>query len=353
MSGANNQLIFDQKFVSPWSFYKDGQPYSIAFPKESLQPSASNLAFTRNLNATGSGGGEASLVDHNMQLLIGSEFLVRDDAGTPRFKLVLLAQNLNGYGNLSQFITRLRRASPVKGEYTLHWRQLTPERLTDCLALLVLPREAPDAELLAPAQWALQHFTGRTWLAVELLREASDALWLQRLQALSEATALPLVAAGDVHFHVRSRKALQDVMTATRLGRTVADCGFDLQPNAERHLRSRYRLSRVYPPALLAETLHVAARCDFSLDEIREMANQGNAWPLVEGTGRQYGLWVVTRVEETSTHFFRDGAAEKIEFNLTLEHVDDERTDLITKLETPVPLDDYGSQHSSSNYKQQ
>ena len=204
-----------------------------------------------------------------LQLLIGSEFLVRDDAGTPRFKLVLIAQNLHGYGNLSQFITRLRRASPVKGEYTLYFRQLAPELLTDCLALLVLPREAPDAELLAPAQWALQHFTGRAWLAVELLREASDALWLQRLQALSEATALPLVAAGDVHFHVRSRKALQDVMTATRLGRTVAECGFDLQPNAERHLRSRYRLSRVYPPELMAETLHVAARCHFSLDEIR------------------------------------------------------------------------------------
>jgi error-prone DNA polymerase len=204
-----------------------------------------------------------------LKLLIGSEFLVRDDAGTPRFKLVLIAQNLNGYGNLAQFITRLRRASPVKGEYTLHFRQIAPELLADCLALLVLPREAPDAELLGRAQWALQHFTGRAWLAVELLREASDALWLQRLQTLSEATALPLVAAGDVHFHVRSRKALQDVMTATRLGRTVADCGFDLQPNAERHLRSRYRLSRLVPPELMAETLHVAARCDFSLDEIR------------------------------------------------------------------------------------
>jgi error-prone DNA polymerase len=203
-----------------------------------------------------------------MKLLIGSEFLVRDDAGTPRFKLVLIAQNLNGYGNLCQFITRLRRASPVKGEYTLHFRQLAPEALTDCLALLVLPREATDAELLAPAQWALQHFTGRAWLAVELLREASDALWLQRLQALSEETALPLVAAGDVHFHVRSRKALQDVMTATRLGRTVADCGFDLQPNAERHLRSRYRLSRLYPQALMQESLQVAARCTFRLDEI-------------------------------------------------------------------------------------
>jgi error-prone DNA polymerase len=204
-----------------------------------------------------------------LKLLIGSEFLVRDDAGTPRFKLVLIAQNLNGYGNLSQFITRLRRASPVKGEYTLHWRQLAPEQLADCLALLVLPREARDAELMMPAHWVLQHFTGRAWLAVELLREAGDALWLQRLHALSDATALPLVAAGDVHFHVRSRKALQDVMTATRLGRPVAACGFDLQPNAERHLRSRQRISQLCPPALMRETLQVAARCTFSLDEIR------------------------------------------------------------------------------------
>jgi len=203
-----------------------------------------------------------------LQLLIGSEFLVRDDAGTPRFKLVLLAQNLNGYGNLSQFITRLRRASAVKGEYTLHWRQIAPAQLADCLALLVLPREASDAELAAPAHWLLHHFTGRAWLAVELLREADDMAWLQRLQALSDDTALPLVAAGDVHFHVRSRKALQDVMTATRLGRPVAECGFDLQPNAERHLRSRQRIAQICPPELMRETLHVAARCSFRLDEI-------------------------------------------------------------------------------------
>ncbi|MFG6413123.1 error-prone DNA polymerase [Roseateles sp. DC23W] len=203
-----------------------------------------------------------------LKLLIGSEFLVRDNTGRPRFKLVLLAQNLNGYGNLSQFITQLRRASPVKGEYTLHWHQIAPERLSDCLVLLVLPREASDAELLAPAQWLLQHFTGRAWIAVELLREASDALWLQRLQQLSEDTALPLVAAGDVHFHVRSRKALQDVMTATRLGRTVAECGFDLQPNYERHLRTRQRIAQLLPKALMAETLRVASCCTFELTDI-------------------------------------------------------------------------------------
>lgn len=70
------------------------------------------------------------------------------------------------------------------------------------------------------------------------------------------------------------------------------------------------------------------------LDEIRAMADEGLAWPLVEGTGRQYGLWVITAVDETSSTFYRDGAAQKIEFTISLEHVDDQRTDLIGDLTT-------------------
>jgi error-prone DNA polymerase len=77
------------------------------------------------------------------------------------------------------------------------------------------------------------------------------------------------VATGNVLVHVRSRKPLQDTLTAIRVGRTVAECGFDLAPNAEQHLRSRLRLANLYPHETLAETLNVAARCSFSLDELR------------------------------------------------------------------------------------
>jgi error-prone DNA polymerase len=62
---------------------------------------------------------------------------------------------------------------------------------------------------------------------------------------------------------------MQDVLTALRLKTTVFDAGYALFPNAERHLRSRLRLSRLYPPELLAETLHIAEQCTFSLDELR------------------------------------------------------------------------------------
>jgi error-prone DNA polymerase len=109
---------------------------------------------------------------------------------------------------------------------------------------------------------------GRCWLGVEQLRLMDDEMRLHRLRQSSELTAVPLVAVGDVHMHLRSRKALQDVLTATRIGKPLTECGHALAPNAEQRLRSRLALAQRYPEALLAETLKVAGRCSFSLDEL-------------------------------------------------------------------------------------
>jgi len=66
-----------------------------------------------------------------------------------------------------------------------------------------------------------------------------------------------------------------------------------------------------------------------SLDALRLMANTGKAWPMIEGTGRIYGLWVIESLSETKTVFFRDGTARRIEFTLTLKRIDDDQLDLI------------------------
>lgn len=66
-----------------------------------------------------------------------------------------------------------------------------------------------------------------------------------------------------------------------------------------------------------------------SLDALREMANTGRAYPMVEGSGRILGLWVIERVSETRTLFFPDGTPRRIEFSLGLTRVDDGRTDLL------------------------
>jgi error-prone DNA polymerase len=77
------------------------------------------------------------------------------------------------------------------------------------------------------------------------------------------------VATGDAHMHRRSRKRLQDVLAAIRLRVPVSQAGRRLQPNGERYLRPIGRIAAIHPPQLLAATLDAAARCAFSLDEIR------------------------------------------------------------------------------------
>jgi phage protein U len=61
----------------------------------------------------------------------------------------------------------------------------------------------------------------------------------------------------------------------------------------------------------------------FALDELREMADEGEAYVLVDGTGKLYGRFVIEDLEETGTVFFRDGTPRRIEFTLNMKRVDD------------------------------
>lgn len=75
--------------------------------------------------------------------------------------------------------------------------------------------------------------------------------------------------------------------------------------------------------------LPALAGSQLSLDTLRTMADTGKAWPLVEGTGKIYGTWIIESLSETRTLFFRDGQARRIEFTLTLKRIDDGRVDLL------------------------
>lgn len=59
-----------------------------------------------------------------------------------------------------------------------------------------------------------------------------------------------------------------------------------------------------------------------SLDDVREMADAGDAYVLVEGSGRIYGQFVVTHLTEGKSLFFADGLPQRIEFSLSLKRVD-------------------------------
>ncbi|MCY7312746.1 MAG: error-prone DNA polymerase [Pseudoxanthomonas sp.] len=210
----------------------------------------------------------AGSLRHPFKLLLGSEFAF------PQGRLVAIARDLAGWGGLCQFISAARMGSgTAKGEYRVGWEQSDLGLLQGCEIVWLPLREAgANFDLQAASaliQTTLARFGVHLWLGVELLHELDDELWLSVLQQLSARTQVPLIAAGDVHMHVRSRKRLQDVITAVQQGKCVSECGFSLQGNAERHLRSRLRLGRIYPDALLASTLELAERCSFDLAQIR------------------------------------------------------------------------------------
>jgi error-prone DNA polymerase len=216
-----------------------------------------------------------------LPLLIGAQFGLREAFGDDS-RLVLIACSRNGYGNLSELITRARMRA-AKGRYRLLAEDLAGG-LDDCVALLVPspavavdpaadshapPPGSPYAQLLRNARFLRERFEHRCWLGVPLLMRGHDAALLERTQRIAAVAGLPRVAVGDVLCHVRSRKTLQDTLTAIRLRTPLAGLGYALASNAEQHLRSRLRLAKLYPPALLEQALEVAARCRFSLDELR------------------------------------------------------------------------------------
>lgn len=82
------------------------------------------------------------------------------------------------------------------------------------------------------------------------------------------------------------------------------------------------------PGVLLAEL----AGSQISLDVLRQMADTGKAWTLIEGSGRIYGLYVIENISETRSLFFKDGAARRIEFTVSLVRIDDGRVDLLGSL---------------------
>lgn len=68
---------------------------------------------------------------------------------------------------------------------------------------------------------------------------------------------------------------------------------------------------------------------DLSLDLIRHMGDTGEQWPLVEGTGRVYGFFVIDKLSVNKELFFSDGKARRIDFSLNLIRVGDDQLDKI------------------------
>ncbi|MGH2571590.1 MAG: PHP domain-containing protein, partial [bacterium] len=195
-----------------------------------------------------------------VKLLIGAEITVGEAAGTATRRVVLLAQDRGGYGNLCRLISAGRQRSP-KGSSLVSVDEV-------CAAAGGLLALSPDASLLPELADA---WRGRLWALVTRHLSFAEEPRERKLRAAARRLGVPTVAANEVFYHTIARQPLQDVLVCIRHGVPLAAAGTLLRPNAEHDLKTPRAMEELFAddPYSLARTREVAERCTFSLAEIR------------------------------------------------------------------------------------
>ncbi len=276
-----------------------------------------SLAITDECSMAGVVRAHMEAKDQSLHLIIGTQLKI--DCYESSFNLILLARNRKGYGQLCELITHARSTSRQR-DYAADMTLLREASLhPDNVVAIVAPYRdafttASFESIYASVKRTQKLFDGRCWLAVELLHRMDDDLWFHKLREVSRLSGIALVASGDVHMHVRSRKPLQDVMTSIRVGRPVHECGLDLKPNAQTHLRSRAQLARMYPEELLKASVDIAAMCTFNLAELKYEYPQE-----VVPAGQTPASYLRQCVYEGAEKFFPNGTDDTVTIQIEKE----------------------------------
>src|SRR5256885_6639618 len=153
----------------------------------------SALAITDECSLAGAVRAHQAAKEKGLKLILGTEIRLQDG-----MKLVLLATDRRSYGAISSLITIGRRRSK-KGSYSLSRTDVEALSGKEVLVLWI-------AEDFGHAEWLAKAFPGNAWIAAELHCGPNDRARLNSLKELSRRSGLPLVAAGDVHMHLRPRR---------------------------------------------------------------------------------------------------------------------------------------------------
>lgn len=177
--------------------------------------------------------------------------------------IALLPINKNGYVQICHLLTEAKRNSP-KGYIKIALQRILD--INDDLIGFPLP-PWNENEL----KCILDAFQDRAYLPVykdftwESIRLYQQALHLENVFGISPfATNRPL-------YHVPERKPLHDILTCILHKTTLNDAATRLSMNRERHLKPLDELARIFleRPDLISRTLEIAARIQFSLNELR------------------------------------------------------------------------------------
>jgi error-prone DNA polymerase len=262
------------------------------------------LAITDKGTLAGIVRAHAAAKDVGLKLIVGASL---EPVDAP--PIVLWAADRAGYANLCRLLTcgHMRRAEVATSARSSRGDEAAA-RFGGCVvsladvaahaAGLLAGAVMPDGQRRAPPQDVLDGVVGglsrwrdvfgdRLWALAEVALEGDDDDRLAWLDRVAARAGVPLVAAGDVRYHERARLPLFDALAAVRHGGTVDSIREVLLANGERHLHERKRIAERFAalpsgrgtadmtgrrflwPAAVERSVEIAARCTFSLDELK------------------------------------------------------------------------------------
>ena len=205
---------------------------------------------------------------HQIRLVLGCRLDLLDGPS-----LLAYPKNKKGYNKLCSLLTT-GNLRAEKGKCHLYQADVYTHK-EDLLFVIVPPTILSanfelDATFMERVTAYAEHLKGQVYLGLSRTYQGDDTKRLFRIYSLAEEIHIPVVALGDVHYHIPERRELQDILTCVREKCTIYTAGFRLHPNAERYLKPQEEMERLFAPypQALEHTVQIADVCRFSLDEL-------------------------------------------------------------------------------------
>ena len=295
------------QLVTNFSFLRGGShPAELVLRARELGLAA--LAVADHNSLAGMVRAHAAAKEVGIRLVVGARLNFTDASS-----VLVFPTDRAAYARLTQLLTDGKMRAK-KAECRLTFGDLLTRG--EGQRILALPPEQIDQAYAEQLAALARRFPGAVYLAACHLYRGDDAKRIFALGALAQRAHTPLVATNDVLYHLPERRPLQDVLTCIREGCSIAEAGFRLEANAERHLKSAAEMTRLFRdrPDAVARSLEIVKACHFSLDELKY---EYPAEPVPEGRTPQEELSRLTWLNAAMR--YPGGVPEKIRAQLEKE----------------------------------
>jgi len=248
-----------------------------------------------------------------LKFLVGTRLVTTDG-----FEVIAYPTDREAYGRLCRLLSD-GNLKADKGECRLSFEDILS--VSERQQLIVIPPEDLSSTFIERLTQMAHAAPGAVSLAGAHRYRGDEPRRLGLLDELGARVDAPLVAVNDAYFHAPERRTLADVVTCIREKCTIAEAGFRLAVNAERHLKSGEEMARLFSrfPGAITRSLQIAEACHFSLDQLQyEYPDE----PVPPGKTAQQHLedltWEGAR-ERYPASYYPDGVPEDVQKRLREE----------------------------------